>query len=124
MQISHCPHIEMPPDELDMGIILLTNARVGVLRAEVIFRLEVCLLNAGKRVYILLRVQPLPYDDTQPFIVFVGEPLLEIQELVDSPFRHVCCNGLEAGPEELQRVHENEVFAMGEAEVVLHPLPN
>ena len=81
-----------------------------------------CLLKPGEQVHVLVRVDSFPYE-TQPVIVFIAEPL-EIDELVDSHCRQVCCNGLEAGPKELQRVLEHEVFAKGEGGVLLHPLPN
>ena len=81
-------------------------------------------MKAGERVHVIVLVDPLPHDERQPFIVFVGEPLLEIQELIDSTFRQVCCKGLEAGPKELQGVLEHEVIAKGEGEILLHPLPN
>ena len=115
-------HGEMTQNHLSLGIILGHDASVGALLDDCLFRREVALLKARERVDVVVRVHSLPDNNTQPVIVFIGEPLLAIEELIDSPVRQVCCKGFQAGPQDPQRVLEPEVFANGEGEILLHPL--
>ena len=110
--VSHRPHVEMLPHSIGMGIILIADTRVVQLREECILPRQTGFLQALERVHVLLLVQARPDQETQP-IIFLFRNLLEVGELVDTPFREVCGEGLYPGSNELQRVIEHEVFAKG-----------
>ena len=64
-----------------------------------------CLLKARERLLVLVRLHKLPYYETYQVILFIV--IIQIVELVPASVRHVCCDGLDAGPKELQRILEH-----------------